>query len=616
MASSKHFTPDKSHKTLNKLAYSRFVQTLIRVPPFSWLMYWMSFFFSKKKIDEKLPKKFVEQHTRPVPPLTGVDAQADTQAVLEGIVRDVVKVLGYVGASIAIYETGDALSIRSTYINRNLLSEEQLLRWEWQLSQFTPERPVSLSNPQVARVYVHNPAHKKNLSVRAALGGQIVTSKKLYDLFQPVIPSSTRDVVGGIQKALGIKQVIAVPFFLNATENNAYEREYVGNLFVVSENPITEKDKEILLAFTRHIALTILSERRHTHIQLTQQLVLNTHRHFTDEQKVLDAIAEGIVNEMGYGGAMVAVHEDGGALPIKAIYLDPELVSMEQVRVWEEKIAEIVPTKQPISLFNPSIARVYLNNARYKSNLGVRAANAKQPVISNELFDLFTPIVPKIVRPVILGIQRKLEIRQVISVPFFLDDQFVGNLFAATKSEKFTSWEVEALRTFGHQAAAGLRNARLYNQAKDRQAASEILGRMAFNAAASVHTFRNHIGVIRGNLQILNNIDDLAESNAARRKLFDKLVPPVTKRLGDIALLLDDLQSPWTLTGQKPVNVNYCLRQALGKVMYTSEKWVSLSFADNLPDIQASQEILIEVFRGVIKNAVESLAEKGNQKFL
>lgn len=616
MVASRGSTSAKLQKLLNRIAYSRLVQLIARIPPFSWLLYWMSFFISKKKIEERLPKKFEARHTRPIPSLTGVDAQADIRATLEGIVRDVVKVLGYVGASIAIYEADDALSIRATYVDRILLSEEQLRRWEWQLSQFSPERPVSLANPRVARVYIHNPVYKNNLSVRAAQAGHIVTSKKLYDLFQPVIPPATRNVVGGIQKALGIKEVISVPFFLNATEYNAYEREYVGNLFIASEKPITEKDKEILFAFTRHIALTILSERRYTHIQLTQQLALNTHRHFNDEQKVIDAIAEGIVKEMRYGGAMVATYEDGGALPIKAIYLDPALVSMEQVRAWEEKISKISPTKRAISLFDPNIARVYVNNARYKNNLGVRSATAKKPIISNELFDLFTPVIPKSVRPIILGFQRKLGIRQVISVPFFLDDQFVGNLFVATKSAKFTSWEVEALRTFGNQAAAGLRNARLYNQAKDRQAATEILGRMAFNAAASVHTLRNHVGVIRGNLQVLNNIDALAQDDVKRRELFDKLVPPINKRLDHIAHLLEDLQSPWSLTSQKPVDVNHCLSRALSKVMYSSEKWVHLSLVDNLPEIQASEEILTEVFRGVIKNAVESLAEKGNQRFL
>ena len=79
----------------------------------------MALFFSKKKKNqERVANKFDPQHTRPVPPLTGVDAQADIQAVLEGIVRDVVKVLGYIGASMAVYEAGDVLSIRSTYIDR------------------------------------------------------------------------------------------------------------------------------------------------------------------------------------------------------------------------------------------------------------------------------------------------------------------------------------------------------------------------------------------------------------------------------------------------------------------------------------------------------------------
>ncbi len=570
----------------------------------------------KEKNTEKVPEKPGTQYTRPIPPLTGVDAQADIQAVLEGIVRDVVKVLGYIGASMAVYETGDALSMRSTYVDRNLLPKTQFQHWEKQLRNIALENTEEFQTSKLARVYVHDPIYKNNLGVRAAKAGFILTSSKLYDLFQPIIPRERSDIIEGLQEKLGIKQVISIPFFLNAIGNNIYEREYVGNLFVVSERPLSRKDKDILIAFTRHLALTILSEQRYAHIQLTQKLVLNTHRYFTDEQKVIDTIAKGIVIEMGYAGAMVATYEEGGALPAKAIYIDSALVSMEDIQEWERKVSSFLPRNRSISLFDPTVARVYLGDSRYKDNLGFRSATTGDPILSDEIFDLFRPIAPKITQSLILKYQKRLGIRQVISVPFFLDEEFVGNLFVATKSMKFTSWEIETLRTFGHQAAAGLRNARLYNQAKDRQAATEVLGRMAFSAAATVHTFRNHIGLIRGSLQVLNNMDSLSGDDAKQRDIFDKMVPPVIRRLDDVALLLDGLQSPRALRSSRWVDVNFCLDQALSKVGYSSEKWVELSLDEKLPEIRASQEILIEVFRGIIKNATEALAEKGAKRFL
>ena len=599
-------SPEKND-ILSKMTSMRFGRILLRVP-----------IIARWALKKGLPAekgKYREQKTLPIPPITGTDAHADSQSVLDGITRDVVKILGFSAAAIAIYEKGDALTMRSLYIDRDFLSAEQLQKWEFQLSYFT-EYPFQLSSPQVMRFYPNDSDYQKNIAVQAANSGEIQTSKNLYDLFHQILPLSTRPIVQGIQHSLAIDEIVAVPFSLHTVEKKKAVSEYVGNLFVASKKPIKESQRQILLAFTRHIALTILSERRHTHVKLTQRLALNAHRHFMDEQKVLDAIAEGIVNEMGYAGAMVAPYENGGALPVEAIYIDPTLVSLKQIRAWEAKVSSILPQQKKISLFDPQLARVYMNDPRYENNLSVRAAIAREPIVSNELFDLFTPLVPRPARSLIMGYQRKLGIRQVISVPFFLDDEFIGNLFAATRSREFTLWEIDALQTFGYQAAAGLRNARLYKQAEDRQAATEILGRMAFSAAASVHTMRNHVGVIRGNLQLLDNIDALAADNESRRELFEKLVPPITNRLGHMAVLLDSLRSPWAMPRTEKVNVNRSLLRALSKATDDSQEWIHKEISAELPQIDASEEILIEILRGIIKNSVESLAEKGEKKFL
>lgn len=593
---------------LSKMASSRVGRLLLRFPTIArWAL-------SQNTLQVQSASQGLK--TRPLPPITGTDAHADSQTVIDGIVHDVVKVLGYVGAGVAIYENDDALAVRSVYLDRDILPDATLKRWEAQLSEFMPGRVFSLSSPQVMRFYPSDSDYQKNIAVIAANTGEIISSKNLFDLFHRILPASTRHIIRGMQHALGIEEIIVVPFFLNTLEENKGTREYIGNLFVVSKKPIKESQRQVLLAFTRHIAITILSERRYTHIQLTQRLALIAHRFFTDEEKALDAIAEGIVSIMGYAGAMVATLEDGDALPIRAVSIDPTLVSLNQIQAWERRISSILPENKHITLFDPQIARVYMHEPRYENNLSVRAALAKEPIVSDEIFDLFTPVAPRAARSLIGTYQRKLGIHKVISVPFFWDEEFVGNLFAVTRSPKFTSWEIDALQTFGYQAAAGLRNAHLYKQAEERQAATEILGRMAFSAAASVHTMRNHVGVIRGNLQLLNHIDALASDDEARRNLFEKLVPPITERLQHMAVLLEDLRTPWTSPRRAKVDINTCLKQALRKATDITQEWIYLELSENLPIIEASAEILIEIFRGVIKNSMEALAEKGGQKFL
>ncbi len=638
--------------------------------------------------------------------------RADLQSALESIVRDLVDVFGYAGAMISPYEQGDVLPVRAVYVDPNIASMEQVRAWEQEISRRLPaDKPVSLTNPDIARVYLHRGEYERNLSVRAAEAGRPAVSSALFDLFTPIAPDMTREIIQGIQEELGIRQVIAVPFFLEAPGEIAEDlqadpgragiltrrsrkrgspdaiperrpgmaallegedgragtdhegkqgspdamserqpemaalqeedgenipdaetraprngsKEYVGNLFVAKRGLILESDENLLGAFGRQVAAAILGERRRMQAESIQRLILDMQRSLSDEQRILERIVQGVVEDLGYAGAMVATYEQhDDALPVRAIFINPRIASMEQVHAWEEQVGKTLPPDRPVSLSDPEIARVYVHDPAYQNNLSVKAAQAGRPVTSDKLFDLFTPIAPDLSEAVVQGVQDALRIRQVIAAPFFLETvedglpviELVGNLFAATQSAKFNSWEIELLQAFGQQAAVGLRNARLYRQSEDRRLAGEILGRMAFSASASVHAFRNHIGVVRGNLSLLNKLDSLAGDEAGRRKLLEQLTPPIMERLNQVSDILDRLHTPWQLTSNELVDVNQCLRRALHKVTQDPEGWVRRSLADGLPCIRTSPDMLTEAFRVIIKNSVEAMSEKGGERWL
>ena len=116
---------------------------------------------------------------------------------------------------------------------------------------------------------------------------------------------------------------------------------------------------------------------------------------------------------------------------------------------------------QPIS----SEAVTYLDDRRFRKNLSARAVKSKggQPekyVVSERLYDLFRPIMP---RRVADKIQRAINIQQVVAAPFFLDNEVLGNLFAAS-SAPFDERDIEFLIAFGHQAAAALQSQRNLSQ--------------------------------------------------------------------------------------------------------------------------------------------------------
>ncbi len=581
---------------------------IANMPPFSWMLRQAARIVTRRQLQQASGQPhFVE----PVP-------RANLQATLDGIVHDVVEDLGYAVAMVATYEQGDIFPVRAFHIASQLASMEQVHAWESQISRFNPpDRPISLSDPEIARVYLYREEYQDNLCVRAARTGQPVLSDDLYSLFTPVAPLSSRPIVVGIQQELGIQQVIAVPFFLETTDNGNLSRELAGNLFAIKRSPISESDKLILTAFGRQAAAAILNERQRLQIQIAQRLVFDIQQRLHSEVEILQRIAEGVVADLGYVGCMVARYEPDDSLAVRAFYLDPNLATVDQIHRWESQISAFSASEHPITLDNPDVVKVYVHQKAYRDNLSVQAAIAGRPVVHDQLFSLFTPVVSHAARPIVEGIQKESGIQQVIAVPFFLETSrdsqdsrdFVGNLFAFTRSRRFSRGEIELLQAFGRQAAAGLNNARLYRQAQEQREAARIFARMAFSAATSVHTLRNHVGVIRGNLEFLErSLDQFPDQN--RRTRLQKRSSTISERLDQIADLLETLHEPWRQPHDVQTDVNACLERALRKVISGGEDWIQLALTEDIPLINTSPDMLTEAFKVLIKNAVEAINEK------
>jgi signal transduction histidine kinase len=582
-------------------------------------------------------------------------AYADLEPTLKALVTAVVDAMGYVGAMVATYESDDSLSVRAYYADPSVASEQQIRLWESQLSQASGIQ-LSLSDPEIARVYVHQAHFAQNLSVRAYTSEQPVKDTDLISLFRPVVPDdrpAIQRVVTGIQSGLGIKEVIAVPFFLPTAADADVKHELVGNLFVLSRNPIAARDEQMLIAFGQQAAAAILSDRRrmiseHQRLQLEaiQKLIFDVQASLQNEEQILQRIVRGMVEDMHYVAALVATYEPDDSLPVRAYYADPSMVSEQQIRLWESQLSQA--SGLPISLSNPEIARVYVHQAHFAQNLGVRAYMSKQPVKDTNLISLFRPVVPDdrpAIQRVVTGIQNGLGIKEVIAVPFFIETEvagkveaeLVGNLFALTTAPSFSTLEVQSLRAFGQQAAAGLKNARLYHQveeqrriaeeqrriaeerrqlAEGRRRTSEVFAKMAFNAATLAHDLTNHIGMIRMPFNsIIKSLYKIEQFPQDQLQEIERKKGIVQDRLDKATIILKNLNEPWSVPLDAPTNINICLANAIQKLGLTEEPWIDLSLAE-LPVIQTSSAMLSEAFRVIIKNAVEAIEEKGTARGL
>jgi signal transduction histidine kinase len=334
----------------------------------------------------------------------------------------------------------------------------------------------------------------------------------------------------------------------------------------------------------------------------------------TDETQVLQLIVDAVVQKLGYAGAMVATLELDNSLPVRAFAKD-----------FDSGLLDHLQEKLGVSPVGPRSV-VYLDDSKYADNLSVLAVTGQNGkpekyLVSDQLFDLFRPIIN---RPLSNLAQRLVGIKQVIAVPFFLDDELVGNLFAATRNPQFSEREIAVLTAFGQQAAVGIRNARLYRKAEERRQIAQMFARMAFSAAASIHALRNHIGAFRTYMGLVQIIPKMS---AERRERILSSSEELMQRLHDSAHILDNLHTPWQQSVDELTDVNACLGWAISEVLpgtrldgnnaeIMTDKGVQifLQLKEGLPRVLTSPDMLTEAFRILIKNGIEALEESGRKQ--
>ena len=549
-------------------------------------------------------------------PSPGDEPSSSLQTAFRQIVRDIVEILDYTGAMIATYEPDHSLPMRAFYVNPAVASTAQIREWELAVSQLM-QRSVSIMepDPDFARVFVNANEHRANLSVKAALNREPVVTDDLYTLFGPILPPVTESIVNRlIQPFVGVKQIVAVPFFI---EISGQESEIVGNLFAGKGETITAQDIRILSAFGRQAAAAVELERhRQRVLQVAHHLTIQMQARIHHEEEVLSQIVEGIVTGLGYVGAMVSTYEADGSLPLRAAYVSPQIVTEEQIRAWEERISQLMGRSVSILNPDPSFARVFVHEAKYQNNLSVKAVRHGHPVTSDQLFTLFTPVLPMIARPIINHVvQPALGIKQLVAVPFYLEVdkgkwEIIGNLFAATdKSGGFSSEEIELLQAFGRQAAATINNARIYRRIREQQEVATVFGKMAFSASAAVHELRNRVGSVRMHLYLMQQFRELS---GQQQDDILQINHDLSLQLNDTLRLLDRLHEPWQTADETATEVLACLQEALRKIStHVAAYQIDLQqeFADGLPAVYTIPVMLTEAFKIMLDNSVDAIIE-------
>jgi signal transduction histidine kinase len=506
------------------------------------------------------------------------------QETLQQIVDDVVSSLGCVGAMVATLEVNNTLPVRAYSVD---IPSDLIGQLEKRLGVgFIGPKSVAYLDGKKGEKF------KDNLSVRAVRGlngrpEKFIVSDNLYDLFRPVVNKHLSRLA---QQATGIKQVIAIPFFL--------QDEVVGNLFAAARKEFSAREIDFLTVFGHQAATAIQSQRRLAEAQALESVIFELQASLTDENRAFQIITDAVVERLGYLAAFVAPRI-GNTLPVRAYTVDSTLITQEFIDTWQHRLGfELLGHR----------AVAYLDREDYAEQLSVRAIKSGQVHTSDSFYDLVRPVLPKL--PVDT-VQKLLSIKQVIAVPFFLKGEAIGNLYVVSWRSKFSVREQEILKAFAQQAAISIRNAQLYRQSEDRREVAQLFAKMAFSSAAYIHALRNHIGTFRMYFQMVKP----QITNTSLQTLGDDVV----ERLNTAADILDNLHEPWHDTPDHPINVNTCLRRAIGKIIPDQDQLkaregitIHTAFAEGLPPIKTSPDMLTEAFKILVKNALEAIKEKKN----
>jgi signal transduction histidine kinase len=339
-------------------------------------------------------------------------------------------------------------------------------------------------------------------------------------------------------------------------------------------------------------------------------------------EATLNDIAKDVVDTLGYVAAMVATYEQGDALPVRAFYMDPKIAPQEKIIGWEKQISDFAGKQVSISdpEIAPKVSVAYRYNPEFKENLSVLAIEAEKPVVSDELYALFTPVAPESSRPTVEVIQQELGIHQVIAVPFFIETigkdeeinrEVVGNLFTVSRSRSFSIREIEMLETFGQQAAIGIHNAKLYRdraealrKSEARREIAQIFAKTAFFANTAVHQLNNSIGGAYNDLKEIHNAY-LSSDYESVKGIFDDIFAD----LDDAKACIKDLDDPFRDIPDDPIDVNKAIARATRKVKHLGQVNIS-GCANELPKVLSSVPVLSEVFGIFFKNGLEAMHKK------
>lgn len=264
----------------------------------------------------------------------------------------------------------------------------------------------------------------------------------------------------------GFTSVISVPLMLQDC--------MVGVLNVADDaqrDGFSKADEALLMRLAPLAALAI--ERVRLHCQTEAQLaeVRRAHQEISALQdltaaiqsslalsEVLNRIAEGVVQGLGYRAAMVAVYDpQKDALVVQSAVVDQEVWAQGEAMAGMDMLGAFLTMD-------------------HEQNLAIRSARRGEMAITHHLADLFRPAVDQ---EITQSLQQMAGLRTLATVPLMTDGRLVGNFFAGSHRDNLSEADIASLQAFARQAALAIEHARLFEQEQHRHRIANTLAEVS-----------------------------------------------------------------------------------------------------------------------------------------
>jgi len=225
---------------------------------------------------------------------------------------------------------------------------------------------------------------------------------------------------------------IRLPFGWVQQDNKKYAKSMPGSVSVL---PLTEK-------------------RQRTRSQeFDMQNILPEIQSLVGIREALDRIVKGVVDGLGYMGAMLSVVDN------KNQTLTAQAIAFNEF-IHQLNLPDKVEGVCNIQIIGSSVSLVH-----DKRNLGVQTCLTGETLIAQNLYDVFQPIIDAGLSH---QIQTITDIKTCISIPLLLEGKVVGILCVGTKKDKISEKDLDALHFFVTNAAIAVQNSILFERVNRR----------------------------------------------------------------------------------------------------------------------------------------------------